>query len=226
MVFIWRCNNANRFFVRGRFRVGLRDKKLFGQYKSNTVRVYGKSPQFTETNMYVCVCVFVHYSLLCVRTFQVWVTILGHTSHPFLSFFSETRLQELRGTLTSVEYTVATEKTVWAQRQVFANVRAKTARPVLLDAKLSAERVIEHICNKCNAGEAVIRCLDCVPLDTEFLCGSCDIEAHKKNVFHNREAIFHGYLEPIPPTKAVSRVCSFNNFCWLVKSNSTNILCW
>ncbi len=24
-----------------------------------------------------------------------------------------------------------------------------------------------------------------------------------KNVFHGREALFHGYLEPIPPTKAV-----------------------
>jgi len=98
---------------------------------------------------------------------------------------------------------VATEQTVWAQRQVFADARAKTARPVLLDAKLSAERVIKHICNKCHAGEAFIRCLDCVPLDMEFLCGSCDIEAHKKNVFHNREAIFHGYLEPIPHTTAV-----------------------
>ncbi|KAK7172415.1 hypothetical protein R3I93_004674 [Phoxinus phoxinus] len=37
----------------------------------------------------------------------------------------------------------------------------------------------------------------------EFLCGECDLEAHKKNVFHGREALFHGYLEPIPPTKAV-----------------------
>ncbi|XP_016372999.1 uncharacterized protein LOC107712301 [Sinocyclocheilus rhinocerous] len=109
---------------------------------------------------------------------------------PELTASLETRLQELKGTLTSVEYPVATEKTVWAQRQVFADVRAKTARPVLLDAKLSAERVIEHICNKCHAGEAVIRCLDCVPLDTEFLCGSCDIAAHKKNVFHNRRQHF------------------------------------
>ncbi|KAL0973530.1 hypothetical protein UPYG_G00205490 [Umbra pygmaea] len=38
----------------------------------------------------------------------------------------------------------------------------------------------------------------------EFLCGGCDLEAHKKNVFHDREALFHGYLEPIPPTKAVN----------------------
>ncbi len=149
-------------------------------------------------------CMFVHYSLLCVCALSRYGSPYLATRHVLsFPFFSERRLQELRGTLTSVEYPVATEKTVWAQRQVLADVRAKTARPVLLDAKLSAERVIEHICNKCHAGEAVIRCLDCVPLDTEFLCGSCDIEAHKKNVFHNREAIFHGYLEPIPPTKAV-----------------------
>ncbi|XP_077092956.1 uncharacterized protein LOC143745015 [Siphateles boraxobius] len=37
----------------------------------------------------------------------------------------------------------------------------------------------------------------------EFLCATCDIEAHKRNVFHDREAVFHGFLEPVPPTTAV-----------------------
>ncbi len=109
----------------------------------------------------------------------------------------------LRDTLDSVEVNVAAEKTAWAQRQLHAVTRAKAARPVLLDAKLSAERDVNQKCHRCGAGEAVIRCLDCVPLDMEFLCGGCDLEAHKKNVFHGREALFHGYLEPIPPTKAV-----------------------
>ncbi|KAL0973532.1 hypothetical protein UPYG_G00205520 [Umbra pygmaea] len=116
----------------------------------------------------------------------------------------ETHLQQLRDTLDSVEVNVAVEKTAWAQRQLKADTRAKAARPVLLDAKLSAERDVNQKCHRCGAGEAVIRCLDCVPLDMEFLCGGCDLEAHKKNVFHDREALFHGYLEPIPPTKAVN----------------------
>ncbi|KAK7156996.1 hypothetical protein R3I94_006908 [Phoxinus phoxinus] len=115
----------------------------------------------------------------------------------------ETRLQELRDTLDSVEVNVAAEKTAWAQRKLHADTRAKAARPVLLDAKLSAERDVNQKCHRCGTGEAVIRCLDCVPLDMEFLCGGCDMETHKKNVFHGREALFHGYLEPIPPTKAV-----------------------
>ncbi|XP_077057397.1 uncharacterized protein LOC143710319 [Siphateles boraxobius] len=115
----------------------------------------------------------------------------------------ETCLQQLRDTLDSVEVNVAAEKTAWAQRQLHADTRAKAARPALLDAKLSAERDFYQKCHRCGAGEAVIRCLDCVPLDMEYLCGGCDMEAHKKNVFHGREAIFHGYLESIPPTKAV-----------------------
>ena len=65
-----------------------------------------------------------------------------------------------------------------------ANTRAKAARPVLLDAKLSAERDVNQKCHRCGAGEAAIRCLDCAPLDMEFLCGGCDMEAHKQNVFH------------------------------------------
>ncbi|XP_034091813.1 uncharacterized protein LOC117559245 [Gymnodraco acuticeps] len=37
----------------------------------------------------------------------------------------------------------------------------------------------------------------------EFLCATCDMEAHKRNIFHDREAVFDGFLEPIPPTTAV-----------------------
>ena len=91
----------------------------------------------------------------------------------------------------------------WTQQQVLAGVRAKLARPLLLDAKLSAQRALQETCQKCHEEEAVIRCLECVPLDFEYLCGKCDIEVHRRHVFHGRVAIFHGYLEPIPPTKAV-----------------------
>ncbi|CAM4590521.1 unnamed protein product [Leuciscus chuanchicus] len=115
----------------------------------------------------------------------------------------ENRLRELRGTLASLEVPVATADTTWTQRQVLAGVRAKEARPVLLDAKLSAQRVLRQICQKCHEVQAVIRCLECVPLDFEYLCGKCDKEVHRRQIFHGRMAIFHGYLEPIPPTKAV-----------------------
>ncbi|KAF3859035.1 hypothetical protein F7725_021434 [Dissostichus mawsoni] len=83
------------------------------------------------------------------------------------------------------------------------DVRMKTARPMLFNANLSAERIAIQKCHRCCAEEAVIRCLDCVPLDMEFLCATCDMEAHKRNIFHDREAVFNGFLEPIPPTTAV-----------------------
>ncbi|KAI2647272.1 Glutathione biosynthesis bifunctional protein GshAB [Labeo rohita] len=117
----------------------------------------------------------------------------------------ETRLQEFRDTITADQVPEGTDRMVsaWEQRQLLTDVRMKTARPMLFDAKLSAERVLVQNCHRCCAVEAVIRCLDCVPLDMEYLCSTCDMEAHKRNVFHDREAVFHGFLEPIPPTTAV-----------------------
>ncbi|XP_026124446.1 uncharacterized protein LOC113106579 isoform X2 [Carassius auratus] len=117
----------------------------------------------------------------------------------------ETRLQELRDTITADQVPEGTDRMVsaWEQRQLLTDVRMKTARPMLFDAKLSAERVSVQNCHRCCAVEAVIRCLDCVPLDMEYLCATCDMEAHKRNIFHDREAVFHGFLEPIPPTTAV-----------------------
>ncbi|KAF3840644.1 hypothetical protein F7725_006506 [Dissostichus mawsoni] len=116
----------------------------------------------------------------------------------------ETHLQELRDTLTAVQVPEATDGTVsaWAQRQLLTDVRMKTARPMLFNTNLSAERIAIQKCHRCCAEEAVIRCLDCVPLDMEFLCATCDMEAHKRNIFHDREAVFNGFLEPIPPTTA------------------------
>ncbi len=43
------------FSVRGRFRVGLGDRKYCLVSNIKVIEVYGKSPQFTETNMSVCV---------------------------------------------------------------------------------------------------------------------------------------------------------------------------
>lgn len=92
-------------------------------------------------------------------------------------------------------------------------------------------------CYRCCAVDAVIRCLDCVPLDMEFLCATCDMEAHKRNVFHDREAVFHEFLVPVPPTAAVmvdENGLSFLNKVLfrliihcdiLLKCNSPNIVC-
>ncbi len=38
-------------------RDGLRDRKYHIYKNINVIEVYGKSPQFTETNVCVCVCV-------------------------------------------------------------------------------------------------------------------------------------------------------------------------
>lgn len=122
----------------------------------------------------------------------------------FLGFSLETHLQELRDTLAEVLIPETTNVvSAWEQRQLLTNAKMKIARTTLLDSKLSAERLITQKCHRCSAQEAVVRCLDCVPLDMEFLCAKCDVEAHKRNVFHDREALIHGFLEPIPPTTAV-----------------------
>ncbi len=127
---------------------------------------------------------------------------LLRTSECIFLFF---RNKTPRVTITADQVPEGTDRMVSAleQRQLLTDVRMKTARPMLFDAKLSAERVFVQNCHRCCAVEAVIRCLDCVPLDMEYLCSTCDMEAHKRNVFHDREAVFHGFLEPIPPTTAV-----------------------
>ncbi|XP_045920563.1 uncharacterized protein LOC123980296 [Micropterus dolomieu] len=147
-----------------------------------------------------------------VGKYTAWIRVMGGWSQSQLtsgerrgSPWTETRLQELRDTITAVQVPGGTGRMVsaWEQRQLLTDVRMKTARPVLFDAKLSAERVFMQSCHRCCAVEAVIRCLGCVPLEMEFLCATCDMEAHKRNVFYAREAVFQGFLEPIPPTTAV-----------------------
>ncbi|XP_033934384.1 uncharacterized protein [Pseudochaenichthys georgianus] len=67
----------------------------------------------------------------------------------------ETHLQELRDTLTTVQVPEATDGTVsaWAQRQLLTDVKMKTARPMLFNAKLSAERIAIQKCHRCCAEE-------------------------------------------------------------------------
>lgn len=116
-------------------------------------------------------------------------------------YFSETRLDELRATLAVPEAGQASG--AWRRRQELVRERAKVARPVLLDARLSGQKVLAHLCQKCLQSDAVIRCLDCVPQDREYLCGLCDKAVHRREVFHGRVATFNGFMEAIPPTMAV-----------------------
>ncbi len=73
-MFIWKCNSANRFSVRGRFRVrvGLGDRK-YRLVNIKVIEVYGKSPQFTETNVCVMVCVATRHNKAAVKLENVVV---------------------------------------------------------------------------------------------------------------------------------------------------------
>jgi len=52
--------------------------------------------------------------------------------------FLETRLQELRDTITAGQVPEVTDRMVsaWVQRQLLTDLRMKTDRPILFDAKL------------------------------------------------------------------------------------------
>lgn len=75
--------------------------------------------------------------------------------------------------------------------------------PEILNCMLAAETVTQHCCQQCKTADAVVRCLDCVPSGSQFFCSTCDSEIHRKNCFHNREAMFDGFFKPIPPTSLV-----------------------
>lgn len=53
---------------------------------------------------------------------------------------------------------------------------------------------------KCLKETAVLRCYECS--FTKYLCGSCDQNLHEVFSFHDRDAIFNGHYQPIPPTSS------------------------
>ncbi|KAJ8337429.1 hypothetical protein SKAU_G00386490 [Synaphobranchus kaupii] len=60
-----------------------------------------------------------------------------------------------------------------------------------------------HTCQHCSSQEGVIRCRECLP--RQYLCTDCDLSVHKLYVLHNRESVFDGFFNAIPPTSAVVR---------------------
>lgn len=119
------------------------------------------------------------------------------------------RIQMLRDLLSSVTVPASTEveetptTSAWTQRQSKSQKRFRAAMPELLNGKLAAETAKEHCCQQCKTADAVVRCLDCVPSGTQFLCPACDLTVHKKHVLHDREVMIYVFFKPIPPTSSV-----------------------
>lgn len=115
----------------------------------------------------------------------------------------------LRDLLSSVTVPASTEveetptTSAWTQRQSKSQKRFRAAMPELLNGKLAAETAKKHCCQQCKTADAVVRCLDCVPSGTQFLCPACDLTVHKKPVLHDREVMIYGFFKPIPPTSSV-----------------------
>ncbi|XP_034057129.1 uncharacterized protein LOC117536392 isoform X3 [Gymnodraco acuticeps] len=116
-------------------------------------------------------------------------------------------LLTLRNLLGSLTVPASSEETptvtTWTQRQLKREQKFRAAMPELLNLKLAAEIVTKRPCLQCKTADAVVRCLDCVPPGTPFLCPACDPIIHGKNVFHDREAMIDGFYRPIPPTSLV-----------------------
>ncbi|CAM4573646.1 unnamed protein product [Leuciscus chuanchicus] len=118
-------------------------------------------------------------------------------------------LQRLKNLLTSVAVSASVEveetptMSAWTKGQVISEKKFRAAMPEILNCMSAAETVTQHCCQQCKTVDAVVRCLDCVPSGNQFFCSSCDTEIHRKNVFHDREAMFDGFLKPIPPTSVV-----------------------
>ncbi|XP_034082874.1 uncharacterized protein LOC117553162 isoform X1 [Gymnodraco acuticeps] len=127
---------------------------------------------------------------------------------PSLDFvILDQHLLTLRNLLGSLTVPASSEETptvtTWTQRQLKREQKFRAAMPELLHLKLAAEIVTKRSCLQCKTADAVVRCLDCVPPGTPFLCPACDPIIHGKNVFHDREAMIDGFYRPIPPTSLV-----------------------
>ncbi|XP_073717457.1 uncharacterized protein [Misgurnus anguillicaudatus] len=117
-------------------------------------------------------------------------------------------LQRLKDLVNSVTVTASVEEdtttmSAWTKRQAISEKKFKAAMPEILNCMLTAETVNQHCCQQCKMTDAVVRCLDCVPSGIQFFCSTCDTEIHRKNILHNREVMFDGFFNPIPPTSFV-----------------------
>lgn len=89
----------------------------------------------------------------------------------------------------------------WCQRQKEAQQCWQQARPQNLANLLSAENIVQRMCNHCHISEAIIRCGECLP--SEWFCTDCDLLVHKCHALHSRQTTINGFYKYIPPTEFV-----------------------
>ena len=75
-------------------------------------------------------------------------------------------------------------------------------RPTLMEAILECETPSGSHCEICDEAGPLIVCGDCRSYGY-CLCASCDDDIHRKKPFHNRKSFLNGFLQSIPPEKAV-----------------------
>ena len=98
------------------------------------------------------------------------------------------------------------KKQSWYERQNILNESWEGARSdlmrVLLQTKFAVTSFDDLMCESCNDARAVIRCEDC--LSNGYVCGKCDMEGHKGQLFRDRDVILNGFCEPIPSTVSIN----------------------
>jgi hypothetical protein len=97
-------------------------------------------------------------------------------------------------------------KRTWDERQNTLSESWEEVRnglmEVLLQTKFAVGSSEDFLCESCSDARAVIRCEDCNV--NRYVCGSCDVDIHKCQPFHDRVAILNGFHEPIPSTVSIN----------------------
>lgn len=88
----------------------------------------------------------------------------------------------------------------WEERLTISNESRADSQAALYETLLKASFAVKDAikCMKCLEETAVLRCDECS--SSKYLCGSCEQNLHEVFPFHDRDAVFDGHYQPIPPT--------------------------
>ena len=130
--------------------------------------------------------------------------VISHWFSILCIVLTEFFLQELERSLGKDLYVAETSpqaSTVWSTRKTLISGWWAKERPRLVNTVMGKQYVATRVCQQCQGHPEVIRCCDCRP--HPFLCGQCDVSVHQDRVFHNKEAMIHGFFQPLPLTTCV-----------------------
>eukprot|EP00795_Rhopilema_esculentum_P017827 gene17827-9517_t len=90
----------------------------------------------------------------------------------------------------------------WSERQTASHAKWEENRESVTEAMLKEQFLSESLCCYCKQAPPYISCRHCRSVGP--VCGSCDLQLHRRQPFHDRMVWKNGTFEFIPPLQSVN----------------------